>query len=304
MPEWTDQRRTARLEIEETGAADAPAVLLIAGLGEQLTRWPEAFIADLHQRGLRVVRFDNRDAGLSESFATPQTEDLRAFGRAVAGGGKVELPYSLDDMAGDALDVLDSLHIRSAHLVGVSLGAMIAQLAAARRPAAVSSLTLAMTSSGEPHYARPTPQVLMALLGGASGSAEDQAVKRRLAWVRSLAGPSYPIDTEAVTAAARCDYRRAYAPGGTLRQIGAALVQGDRRAELGRVRAATEIVHGADDPLLDLAGARSVADAIPGAVLTVIDGMGHDLPPALMRQLLAAFDRALERSSRGESAIG
>ncbi len=291
----------ARLEIEDTGSVDAPVVLLIAGLGEQLTRWPEALIAELHQRGLRVVRFDNRDAGLSESFPTPQTEDLRSFGRAMAGGGKGELPYSLDDMAGDVLGVLDALHIRSANLLGVSLGAMIAQLVAARRPAAVSSLTLAMTSSGEPQYARPTPQVLMALLGGATGSAEDQAVKRRLAWARSLTGPAYPIDAKAVEEAARRDYHRAHTPGGTLRQIGAALVQGDRRAELGRVCAPTEIVHGANDPLLHLAGAQSVADAIPGARLTVIDGMGHDLPPALMHQLLAAFDRALERSAAGAS---
>ena len=272
-------------------------MLLIAGLGEQLTCWPDTLIAELRRRGLRVVRFDNRDAGLSESFATPQTEDLRAFGRAISGGGKVELPYSLDDMADDALDLLDSLHIPSAHLLGVSLGAMIAQLAAARRPTAALSLTLAMTSSGERQYARPSPNVLMALLGGAAGDAEDQAVKRRLAWARSVAGPAYPIDAMAVEAAARRDYGRAYSPAGALRQLGAALVQGDRRSELGRVRAATEIIHGADDPLLGVAGARSVAAAIPGARLTVIEGMGHDLPPALLDQLLAAFDRALERAS-------
>ncbi len=287
----------ARLAIEDTGDAEAPAVLLIAGLGEQLTCWPQSLIEELLRRGLRVIRFDNRDAGLSETFATPQTEDLRAFGRAVTSGGKVELPYSLDDMANDVLELLDSLHIQSAHLLGVSLGAMIAQLAAARRPAAVLSLTLAMTSSGEPQYARPRPNVLMALLGGATGGPEAQAVKRRLAWARSVAGPAYPIDPMAVEAAARRDFERAYTPGGALRQLGAALVQGDRRSELGRVRAVTEIIHGADDPLLDVAGARSVAKAIPRARLTVIEGMGHDLPPALLDQLLAAFDRAVERSA-------
>jgi pimeloyl-ACP methyl ester carboxylesterase len=287
----------ARLEIEDSGPRDAPAVLLIAGLGEQLTRWPEGLIAELRRRGLRVVRFDNRDAGLSERFPTPQTEDLRAFARAVADGGKVALPYSLDDMAEDALDVLDLLNIPSAHLLGVSLGAMIAQLAAARRPMAVSSLTLVMTSSGEPQHTRPTPQLWMALLGGGTGNAEEQAAKRRLAWAKSLAGPGFPVDEKAVEEDARRDFGRAHTLGGTLRQIGAALIQGDRRADLGRIRAATEIVHGASDPLLDVAGAEAVADAIPGARLTVIDGMGHDLPLSLMDQLLAAFDRALERSA-------
>ena len=287
----------ARLEIEDTGPKAAPAVLLIAGIGEQLTRWPEPFIAELRGRGLRVVRFDNRDAGLSESFSTPGTEDLRAFARLAAGGGKVVLPYGLDDMADDALGVLERLGIASAHLLGVSLGAMIAQTAAARRPAAVLSLTLAMTSSGEPRYMRPTPQLLLALMSGGAGTPEDQAARRSVAWAKAGAGPAYPIDAQAIDASARRDYRRAHSPNGTLRQIGAALVQGDRRADLGRIRVAAEIVHGADDPLLDVAGAGAVAAAIPGARLTVIDGMGHDLPPQLSDQLLAAFDRAFGRSA-------
>lgn len=287
----------ARLEIEDTGPREAPAVLLIAGIGEQLTRWSEPFMADLRGRGLRVVRFDNRDAGLSERFSTPETEDVRTFARLVAGDGKIVLPYGLDDMADDALGVLERLGIPRTHLLGVSLGAMIAQLAAARRPDAVSSLTLAMTSSGEPRYMRPTPQLLLALLSGGAGTPEDQAAKRSLAWAKAAAGPAYPVDAQAIEASARRDYRRAHTSNGTLRQIGAALVQGDRRAQLRGIGVPAEILHGANDPLLDVAGARAVAEAIPGARLTVMDGMGHDLPPALMGQLIAAFDRAVGRAA-------
>ncbi len=285
------------LSYQSHGPEDAPAIMLIAGLGEQLTRWPGDFVQALLAPGYRVICFDNRDAGLSSGFDTAETSDLRLIARSLLAGETLQLPYGLDHMADDAIALMEFLGISCAHLIGVSLGAMIAQLAAARRPEKVRSLTLVRTGTGDPAYLTPRPQVVMALMSlTAAASEESKAVARGLAFAQALAGPAYPVNSAQAEARLRAEYQRAYRPFGVMRQLGAALTQTDRTAILGKITAPTEIIHGSADPLLALEGAYKAAAAIPGAKLTVIEGMGHDFAPGLTDTVLEIFCRAAARA--------
>ena len=279
------------------GPRNRETVLLIAGLGEQLTRWPEELIQSLVSRGFGVICFDNRDAGLSSTFDTAQTSDLRRLARSIAARETIELPYGLDHMAQDVLDLLDHIGAPRAHVIGVSLGAMVAQLAAARRPERIRSLTLIMTGTGDIAYLKPRPQVLPALLGlTASDDKEEQAVARGMAFALALAGPAFPVDRQQARARLIQDYHRAYRPFGVMRQMCAVLTQGNRSRDLATITAPTEILHGSHDPMLDPEGARQVAAAIRGARLTLVEGMGHDFAPGLVATAIQLFLRAAARS--------
>ena len=289
--------RGVELAYRSWGPHDGEAILLIAGLGEQLTRWPDDLIQSLLSRGFRIICFDNRDAGLSSTFDTAQTSDLRQLARSIAARETIALPYGLDHMAQDALDLLAHIGAPRAHLIGISLGAMVAQLAAARRPELVRSLTLIMTGTGDVVYLKPRPQVLLALMGlTASGDKEEQAVARGMAFAQALAGPAFPVDREKTQARLIQDYRRAYRPFGVMRQLCAVLTQGDRSQDLAAITAPTEILHGSEDPMLDAEGARQVAGAIRGARLTLVEGMGHDFASGLVSTVIQLFLRAAARS--------
>ena len=289
--------RGVELAYRSWGSHDRETVLLIAGLGEQLTRWPAELTQSLVSRGFRVICFDNRDAGLSSIFDTPQTSDLRQLARSIAARETIELPYGLDHMAQDALDLLGHIGAPRAHVIGVSLGAMVAQLAAARQPEMIRSLTLIMTGSGDIAYLKPRPQVTLALMGlTVSGDKEEQAVARGMAFARALAGPAFPLDPQKAQARLIQDYRRAYRPFGVMRQLCAVLTQGNRSRDLAAVCAPTEILHGSEDPMLDPEGARQVASAIRNARLTLVEGMGHDFAPGLVPTALQLFLRAATRS--------
>jgi pimeloyl-ACP methyl ester carboxylesterase len=265
------------IEYETFGDPAHEAVLLINGLGSQMIRWPEAFCALLVERSLFVLRFDNRDVGRS----------------TWAGTG---VAYDVLDMAGDAAAVLDAVGKPAAHIVGVSMGGMIAQEFAAAFPGRTRSLVSIMSHSGNPDLPPPTPAA-MAMLNSRPAEPSDptfieDTVKRALV----IASPAYPWPEGALAARARAEADRAFNPPGVARQMDAIRASGDRRARLSTITAPTVVLHGADDPLIPVEGGRDTAANIRGAELRIIPGMGHDLPPALFETFAEAVWRAVERS--------
>jgi pimeloyl-ACP methyl ester carboxylesterase len=261
------------IEFETFGDAAAEAVLLINGLGSQMTRWPEAFCALLVARGLYPIRFDNRDTGLSTWCE-----------------GQI---YTVDDMAADAAAVLDAAGKASAHIVGVSMGGMIAQVFAAAYPAKTLSLTSIMSNTGNPHL--PPPNVAL-LNTRPLDPGDPNFIADTVARAEAIGSPGYPWPPGALAARARAEADRAFNPPGVRRQMDAVGATGDRRARLATITAPTEVLHGEADPLVPVAGGRDTAENIRGAELRVVPGMGHDLPPALYDTFIETISRAIERA--------
>lgn len=285
------------IEYEVFGAAADPVVLLIMGLGAQLTRWPVAFCDKLAARGYRVIRFDNRDVGRSTHLSSAPVPDV---GRVLAMRGMgipVKVPYTLQDMAADAIGLLDALHVDKAHIVGASMGGMIAQIVAAQYPQRVLSLTSIMSTTGNPALPPPTPAAAAALFARAPDPKDKEAyLAHALNSVRTVSSPGYAFDESAVRERILTDLGRGYNPAGYLRQIAAVSVGADRTQLLKRITAPTVVVHGADDPLVNVAGGRATAAAIPNAELRIIPGMGHDLPVPLFDTLIDAIEAAAKRA--------
>ena len=265
------------IEYETFGDPADPAVLLINGLGSQMTRWPEPFCALLVNKGLFVIRFDNRDVGLSTWMNDGEA-------------------YTALDMAADAAAVLDAVGKPAVHLVGISMGGMIGQEFAAAYPRRTLSFTSIMSHSGNPGLPQPTPAAMETLNSRPAKPSDpsfiDDSVRRALV----IGSPAYPWPDGALAERARAEADRAFNPPGIARQMSAIRASGDRRAKLATIKAPTVILHGADDPLVPVAGGRDTAANIPGAELRVIDGMGHDLPPALYATFVDAISRAVERA--------
>jgi pimeloyl-ACP methyl ester carboxylesterase len=273
------------LDVDDDGPPEAPAVLLIMGLGMPAALWPDGFVAALREAGLRVIRFDNRDCGHSTRLTAPV--NLRRLPAAIARALlrlPVRAPYTLDDMAGDAAALLAALGVARAHVVGASMGGMIAQVLAARHPRCVASLTSIMSNSGnpQPRVALGKPRALRAILHRPRDVGDVAQVTDHLVRVFGVIGsPGYPSEPAQQRAHLERVARRGLYPPGTARQLLAILASGDRRAQLARITAPTLVIHGADDPLLPVAAGRDTARHIPGARLAVIPGMGHDFAPAL-----------------------
>mgnify|MGYP002389622014 CR=1 FL=1 len=287
------------LAFDSFGEAADPAILLIAGLGTQMIRWTVPFCTGLAARGYRVVRFDNRDAGCSTHLHHGTPPDLGALVAALMAGRRPELPYTLVDMAADAVGLLDALAIGRAHVVGRSMGGMIAQIMASEHPERVLSLTSIMSSTGNPALPQAAPDLLALMMRPAPDPQADPAafLAHRLALARRLAGTGHPFDEQAHGALVLEETRRDYDPAGTARQLAAMVAAGDRRQHLARIAAPTLVIHGGDDPLVPPACGRDTAAAIPKAELLLIEGMGHDLPAALQDTLIAAIDRHARRAS-------
>lgn len=272
------------IEYDTFGDPQDPPLVLVMGLGTQMTAWEPGFCEMLAGRGLHVVRFDNRDVGLSARFDAPPVPDLPAL----LGGDPSSAPYTLADMAGDTLGLFDALDIPRAHLVGASMGAMIAQEFAIRHPGRLLSLCSIMSSTGDRSVGRPTPAALGALLAPA-GADRDEAVQRGVEISRAIGSPAYPAPDAVVRARVEAAYDRAFNPAGVLRQFAAVVTAEDRTEALRGVTVPTLVIHGQDDPLIDADGGKATAAAIPGALLELIPGMGHDLPPQLWPRLVAAI---------------
>lgn len=267
-----------RLEYESFGRASDPAILLIMGLGAHLTRWNRELCDWLVARGYRVIRFDNRDCGLSTHFDDAPVPDLRAL----QNGQPVVLPYTLDDMAADSIGLLGALGIEQAHLAGASMGGAIAQLAAARYPERVLSLTSIMSSSGNPALPPPAPAAATALFAPLPRQRDrENIVADCLARYETLESPAYPTDQKRLRQLFTDEYERNFDPRGVARQLAALIANGDRRPLLRTIKARTVVVHGAADQLIPPACGEDVARNIAGAELRIIDGMGHDFPVAL-----------------------
>ncbi|MCK9516242.1 MAG: alpha/beta hydrolase [Ottowia sp.] len=286
---------TVALEVEDTGGS-GPAVLLIMGLGMQLTAWPDELVAALADAGYRVIRHDNRDAGLSQYFDGVRSPGLFSSWLRLQVGLPLRPPYTLADMAGDVRALLDALDVAQAHVVGASMGGMIAQRLALAAPERVRSLTSLMSSSGARGLPGPTRRVMRVMMARPPAHAGDAAVAHYVRLLQLLAGPDFPRPDAQLRQDAASALARAWHPQGTRRQMLAVAADTERAHELARLRVPTLVVHGRDDPLLPLACGVDTAQRIPGARLEVVDGMGHDLPPALVPVLAPLLLQHFERS--------
>jgi pimeloyl-ACP methyl ester carboxylesterase len=272
------------IEVDDQGPAGAEPILLIMGLGMQLIGWPDELVQMLVSRGFRVIRFDNRDAGLSQGFDELGVPNLAWAGIRYAAHLPVHSPYSLAAMAGDSLGVLDALGLQRAHVCGASMGGMIAQHLAAEHPQRVKSLTLMMTTSGSRKLPQPSLRVRRALLSRPAAG-DLAAAAANLEHILAVIGsPAYPPEAERQRARLLATVRRAYRPAGTARQILAVIADGDRSALLPRITAPTRVIHGREDPLVPVACGHDLAARIPNAVADIVPGMGHDLPLQLLER--------------------
>jgi pimeloyl-ACP methyl ester carboxylesterase len=278
-----------QIEIDVQGPAQGEPLLLIMGLGMPLVGWPEDLVADLVRRGFRVIRLDNRDAGLSQGFEHCGVPNLMGASLRYMLRMRVRSPYSLSDMAADALGVLDALGVQRAHVCGASMGGMIAQHLAAEHPQRVKSLTLIMTTSGSRALPQPRMAVRQALLRRPQSRALPDVVAHIEGLLQVIGSPLYPPDPALQHHRLVAMVRRAWRPDGTARQLLAVAADGDRSALLGRIQAPTRIIHGQADPLVPVAAAHDLQRKIAGATADIISGMGHDLPAALLPRLAAGI---------------
>ncbi len=284
------------LVYERLGRQDAPAIILIMGLGGQLLSWPLALCEALVREGYQVIRFDNRDAGLSTKFdhcGAPSM--LRMLGAPSFGEG-LDAPLRLGQMAADTVGLMDRLKLEDAHIVGISMGGMIAQILAARYPHRVKSLVSMMSTSGAPDLPGPSLKLRLRL-------ARQRATEPRAALadaVRSIAlvgSPGYPRTLDELERTLMPQIERGISPDGTLRQLAAILVSGSREALLPRIQAPTLILHGEADRLVPVAAAHDLLSRIPHAHGDIVPGLGHDLPPSALPRMTDSLIAHLRRSS-------
>ena len=276
------------------GAAGAPPLLLIMGLGAQMILWDEDFCAALAARGHHVIRFDNRDVGLSTKLADHGAPNLMTAMSTFFMRGTVDAPYTLSDMAADAAGLLDVLEIEAAHVVGASLGGMIAQTLAIEHPHRVRTLTSIMSTTGHRDLPPGRPEAMAVLMTPAAEDREG-SIGRALKVFRTIGSPGFPFDEARVRRVAGLSYDRCFHPAGVARQMVAILASGSRHERLGSVGVPSLVIHGADDPLLPVEGGIDTAQAIPGAELLIIEGMGHDLPRAVWPRLIDAISALTAR---------
>lgn len=283
-------------EVEVTGDKQAPAVLLTMGLGMQLTAWPPALTQALVAAGYRVIRYDNRDIGLSSHFDHAGLPNMALQILKSKLGFTLRPPYKLHDMAQDALGILDALDIEAAHIVGVSMGGMISQRIAIAAPNRVRSLTSVMSSSGAPKLPSARPEIVSAMLARPKSAKTDDVVNHTLKLFQLIGSPGYPQDEAEMRARLLASVQRSYHPKGVSRQLLAIVADTKRYAELASVTASTLVIHGTQDPLVPIACGRDTASRIQGAQFVAIEGMGHDWPPAVTQQLCEHMIPHLKRA--------
>lgn len=285
------QANGIEIEFEDSGAngsqTNRPVLLLVMGLGMQLTSWPPAMLQALMDAGYRVIRHDNRDIGLSADLAHLGQPNLMWEGLKFNLGMKVRPPYTLHDMAADALGLLDALGVQRAHVLGVSMGGMIAQRMALAAPQRLRSLSSVMSTSGAPGLPKASAKVQMALLGKPSAPDEEAVLRHYVRLFQVIGSPAFSTPQTELEARILRSLRRSYRPVGTARQTLASIADATRAQELGSIRVPTLVLHGKDDPLLPYACGVDTARRIPGARLEGLAGMGHDLPPPVVDWILS-----------------
>jgi pimeloyl-ACP methyl ester carboxylesterase len=278
-----------QIEVDDRGPPGGEPVLLIMGLGMQLVAWPDELVDALVARGMRVIRFDNRDAGLSQGFDHLGVPHLGVAALRYLLRLPVRAPYAIADMAADALGVLDALGVAQAHVCGASMGGMIAQHLAAHHPRRVSRLTLMMTTSGSRRLPQPRAHIQRALLARPDGSDPEAVVAHLERLLHLIGSPGFRPDPQRLRERLRAAVARAWRPAGTARQLCAVVADGDRTPMLRLIQAPTTVIHGRDDPLVPAACGEDLAHRIAGARLELIAGMGHDLPLALVPRFVDAI---------------
>ncbi|MCA9705056.1 MAG: alpha/beta hydrolase [Myxococcales bacterium] len=280
--------RVGELELCYESMGQGAPLLLVMGLGAQLVQWPDALCHQLVERGFRVIRFDNRDVGRSSRLDHLGTPRVRPLLVRWGLGRRVVAPYSLDDMADDAAGLLRALGVPRAHVLGVSMGGMIAQLLALRHPGRVASLTSVMSHPGDRRSSIPRPRALRALLQPpprTRAAAEAMMVR----FYQEVGGKGFPFDEAGIRERAGLHFDRGSSPRGVARQIAAILAAPDRRPALRSLQLPSLVIHGLDDPLVRPAGGVRTAKALPGSTLLRIPGMGHDLPRGAWPRIIEAL---------------
>ena len=290
------------IEYESFGRAGDQTVLLIMGLGGQMTMWPGAFCKGLAERGFRVIRFDNRDIGKSTHLTNLGTPNVPEAMMKLMSGQPFAAPYHLEDMAQDSTALLDALGIENAHIVGASMGGMIAQIVAAKHPKHTRSLVSIMSTTGNRSLPQAKPEAMAALMTPpASDSREDRIAAGMKVW-RVIGSPGYPAtDDELREAVTREIDRVPYDPAGFARQFVAIVAATPRNDILKSVTCPALVIHGAADPLVPVEGGKDTAASIPGAQLTIVPGMAHDFTDALVPIYLehvGAFVTQVERTGK------
>ncbi len=270
------------------GDPQATPLLLIHGLGQQLIHWDEEFCAQLAERDYWVIRYDNRDVGLSTNFDQAGTPNIAGLFESLIKGESIEAPYYLKDMANDAVGLLDVLQIPAAHVFGVSMGGMITQTVAIEHPSRVLTITSTMSTTGDPSLPPPTAEA-MAVLVTPAPTERAAYIDNAVTTAGVLADPAYPIEKEQVRTRAGQAFDRKFNPAGFARQYAAILASGNRTEQLHGVKTPTLVMHGEHDPLVSYQAGLATLNAVPGAKLETIKGMGHDLPQKAWKQIIDAI---------------
>jgi len=279
-----------QIEYDTFGDRSSSALLLVAGNGAQIYFWDVEFCQSLARKGYFVIRFDNRDAGLSTKFEEAGIPDFQAAIKALMDGKPVKSAYTLDDMADDAVGLLDALGIEKAHICGASMGGMIAQVIAYRHPKHVLSLTSIMSTTGNPDLPQAKPETIADVLAPAPEEREAYVEHNMNIW-RKIWSPGFPFEEKRARTFIEKSYDRSYYPQGMVRQNIALIANGDRRESLSTIAVPTLVIHGADDPLIPVEGGKDTARVIPGARLFIIDGMGHDMPKGVWAEIVDAISK-------------
>jgi len=282
---------------ESFGPIDGEAVILIQGTGSQLTRWPKEFVEELAGYGYRVIQFDNRDVGLSTKLDSLGTPDWASIIPKIGTCDTSVLPYGLQDMADDVIGLMDAMDIEKAHIVGVSMGGVIAQLLAFSYPERTLSLVLMMTSSGNPELPPEDPEVLKIM---STPPPDTNNIKVLTEYVfrinKALSSPGYPTSDAELREMAKRDIKRSWYPVGTARQVAAIAMECDRREKLKKLDMPVIVIHGENDPVVNIEAGRELARIIPDAKLVTFPGMAHDLPTSLMPKI----SNVLKKISNGK----
>ncbi|MFX1326676.1 MAG: alpha/beta fold hydrolase [Promethearchaeota archaeon] len=275
------------IEYERIGNPASKPLLLIAGLGSQLLAWSDEFCENLADNGFYVIRFDNRDVGLSTKFEDAGIPDMMEISAAYTRGEIPKIPYTLEDMADDAIGVLDALNIEKAHICGASMGGMIAQIIGYRHPSRVLSLAVIMSTTGNPKLPPSKPEIMMQFFAPVPSEREayiDEMVKRD-----NLITGTFPFDEKQSREYRTREYDRNYYPEGITRQLAAMAVPGNIKPYIGAISASTIVIHGSEDPFNPIEAGKEIGATIPNAELLIIEGMGHSFPHKVIPQIVEAI---------------
>ena len=273
------------IHYEMQGDKSAPVIILIMGLGAQMITWPDELYHGLVEKGFRVIRFDNRDVGLSSQLDQYGKPSLLKTWLSKRLPIRTNIPYKLEDMAQDVVELMKGLKVKKAHLVGASMGGMIAQILAAKHRKKVLSLTSIMSTTSHEMLSKSNIKVMLKLARRPKKPCRESAIRYNMKLIRVIGSPAYPLDEYTLREQAVMNVDRAYNPAGVKRQLVAITASGDRRQVVRRIKAPTLVIHGSDDPVIPVEKGKDTAQQIRKAKLKIVEGMGHDFPPELMSKM-------------------